>query len=106
MCVQTLLNELGISHPLVASLWCDNLGAMYASANSVFHARTKHIEMDYHFVRERTARKQLDIRFISSKDQLVDGFTKQLYAEKVSNFQHNLNLSRLRLIENVRDVCG
>jgi hypothetical protein len=95
MWVQTLLNELGIPHPPVASLWCDNLGATYLSANPVFHARTKNIEVDYHFVRERVARKQLDIRFISSKDQLADGFTKPLSVEKLSNFQHNLNLSRL-----------
>jgi hypothetical protein len=45
-------------------------------------------------VREMIARKQLDIRFISSKDQLIDGFTKPLSAEKLSKFQHNLNLSR------------
>jgi hypothetical protein len=71
----------------------------------VFHARTKHIEVDYYFVRKMVARKQLDIRFISSKDQLVDGFTKPLFAEKLSKFQHNLNLSRLRLSGDVRDNC-
>jgi hypothetical protein len=101
-----LLNELGIPHPLVTSLWCDNLGATYLSANPVFHARTKHIEVDYHFVRERVVRKQLDIQFISSKDQLTDGFTKPLSVEKLSNFQYNLNLSQLRLTGDVRSNCG
>jgi hypothetical protein len=48
--VQTLLTEHCINHPKVATLWCDNLGATYLSANPVFHARTKHIEVDYHFV--------------------------------------------------------
>jgi hypothetical protein len=57
MWVQTLLNELGVAHPRTASLWCDNLGAIYLSANLVFHARTKHIEVDYHFVREHVAQK-------------------------------------------------
>jgi hypothetical protein len=61
MWVQTMLRELGIPQPSTAMLWCDNLGATYLSANPVFHARTKHIEVDYHFVRERVARKQLDI---------------------------------------------
>jgi hypothetical protein len=42
----------------------------------VFHARTKHIEVDYHFIQERVAQKLLDIRFISSGDQVVDGLTK------------------------------
>jgi hypothetical protein len=78
--IQTLLDELGVPHPSVVVLWCDNLGATYLLANHVFHARTKHIEVDYHFVRERerVSRKQLDIWFISTNDQVVDGFMKVL----------------------------
>jgi hypothetical protein len=56
MWVQTLLTELGIPHSAAVSLWCDNLGATYLPANPIFHARTKHIEVDYHFVRENSWR--------------------------------------------------
>lgn len=44
------------------------------SANPVFHACIKHIEVDYHFLRERVARKLLEIEYVSSKDQVADGF--------------------------------
>ena len=46
MWIQTLLQELHINSPRAAKLWCDNIGAKYLSANPVFHARTKHIEVD------------------------------------------------------------
>jgi hypothetical protein len=95
MWIQTLLTELGVSHPKAASLWCDNLGATYLSANPVFHARTKHIEVDYHFVRERVANSRLNIRFIPTGDQVADGFTKPLSVRQLRAFCHNLNLDKL-----------
>jgi histone deacetylase 1/2 len=92
MWVQKLLTELKVRHPPAARLWCDNLGAKYLSANPIFHARTKHIEIDFHFVRERVAQRLLDIRFINSDDQLADGFTKPIPAAKLRQFRINLNL--------------
>ena len=68
----------------------------------MFHARTKHIEVDYHFVRERVAQKLLEIEFVSSGDQIADGFTKALSVRLLENFKANLHLERLRLREAVR----
>ena len=87
-----LLTELRIPHPLVARLWRDNLGATYLSANPVFHARTKHIEIDFHFLCERVAQKLLDIRFIGSGDHVADGFTKAISVAQLKKFRSNLNL--------------
>lgn len=92
MWIRKLLDELGISHPHAARLYCDNIGAKYLSANPVFHARTKHIEIDYHFVREQVAAKALDVRFISTSDQVADGFTKPLPVRQMVLFRTNLNL--------------
>ena len=95
MWIQTLLYELGIKAPQAARLWCDNIGATYPSASPVFHAHTKHIEVDFHFVTERVARKLLGIRFIPIGDQLDDGFTKPLTMRRLDDFKYNLNLGKL-----------
>jgi hypothetical protein len=70
MWIQTLLKELNIPSPMAARLWCDNIGAKYLSANPVFHDRSKHIEVDYHFVREGVFHILLTIDFISLNDEL------------------------------------
>lgn len=90
--VQSLLKELGIHSPPAARLWCDNLGATYLLTNPVFHGRTKHVEIDFHFVRERVSNKLLDVRFISTDDQVADGFTKALSVKKLQEFRRHLNL--------------
>jgi hypothetical protein len=110
--VQVLLHELGISQPPPARLWCDNIGATYLTTNPVFHARMKYVEFDYHFVRECVANKLLEVQFISSGDQVVDGFTKPLSTHngftkplsthKMHVFVYNLNLEKLNLKEGVR----
>jgi len=95
MWVQTLLRELGVNSSNAARLWCDNLGAKYLSSNPVFHARTKHIEVDFHFVRERVLQKLLEIEYVPTGDQVADGFTKALSVRLLENFKSNLNLTRL-----------
>jgi hypothetical protein len=88
--IQVLLRELGISQVRPPTLWCDNIGATYLSANLIFHHRSKHIEVDYHFVHERVATRQVEVRPISTKDQLADALTKPLPAPAFSNFRRNL----------------
>jgi histone deacetylase 1/2 len=87
-----LLTDLQIPTASAPIIWCDNLGATYFSANPVFHARTKHIEIDYHFVRDRVAKKEIQIRFISSQDQLADVFTKPLPASSFTAFRFKLRV--------------
>ncbi|KAD3069268.1 hypothetical protein E3N88_37148 [Mikania micrantha] len=80
--LQTLLHELQVPMPSIPTLWCDNLGATYLSANPVFHARTKHVEVDFHFVREKVAQGKLSVQFISTNDQIADVFTKPLSTQR------------------------
>jgi histone deacetylase 1/2 len=92
MWIQSVLKELGVFLSSAPVLWCDNLGATYLTANPVFHARTKHIEINFHFVREKVALGALDVRFISTGDQLADVFTKPATQLTLRRFSSNLNL--------------
>jgi histone deacetylase 1/2 len=90
--LRSLLSELQLSSPPMTTLWCDNLGATFLSVNPVFHARTKHVEVDYHFVRDRVAKKEIQVRFISSKDQLADVLTKPLSSTLFAYFRSKLRV--------------
>lgn len=85
--------ELGVHQPRPLVLWFDNLGATHLTANPMFHARTKHIEVDFHFVREKVVMGALDVHFISSNDQIDDGFTKPFTRHMLNHMKHNLNLA-------------
>ena len=90
--LQSLFSELGLKFSTPPVLWCDNIGATYLTANPVFHARTKHIEIDFHYVRDQVHRKQLTVQFISSKDQLADSLTKPVSPPKFQHILANLNV--------------
>jgi hypothetical protein len=67
------------------------MDAKYLASNPIFHGRMKHVEVDYHFVRDRVSKRLLDIRFISTEDQVANGFTKALSQGWLLEFQRNLN---------------
>ena len=87
-----LLRELGLAS-MASTLWCDNLGATYLTANPVFHARTKHVEVDYHFVREQATQGKLNVKFISTNDQIADIFTKPLSSQKFEFLRSKLQIA-------------
>lgn len=55
-----------------------DINAISLASNPVFHARTKHIEVDYHFIQEKVINKNICIKFISTHDQIGGIFTKGL----------------------------
>jgi hypothetical protein len=90
--IQYLLHDLGVQLTSPPKLWCDNIGATYLAANPVFHARTKHVEIDFHFVRDHVAAKILQILFISSKEQIADVLTKPIVFTQFQWFCSKLNV--------------
>ena len=90
--LQSLLHELGQSFSSSLVFWCDNIGATYFSTNPVFHARTKHIKIDFHFVCDMVASKSLLVQFVSTHDQLADLLTKPLSSSRFTFLRSKLNV--------------
>uniref|UniRef100_A0A2N9I4W8 Reverse transcriptase Ty1/copia-type domain-containing protein n=1 Tax=Fagus sylvatica TaxID=28930 RepID=A0A2N9I4W8_FAGSY len=76
--LRMLLKDLQVPLSSLPVLWCDNAGALAFASNPVFHACTKHIEVNYHFIREKVVNRDMSLKFISTGDQCGDFFTKGL----------------------------
>lgn len=90
--IQSLLRDIGYASTHSPIIWCDNIGATYLSANPVFHARSKHLEVDFHFVRDKVQKKEIQVRFICSKDQFADILTKPLAKARHYQLMHHLSI--------------
>ncbi|RVW95790.1 Retrovirus-related Pol polyprotein from transposon RE2 [Vitis vinifera] len=78
-----LLRELRFGKDEQMKLICDNQAALHIASNPVFHERTKHIEVDCHFIREKIASGCVATSFVNSNDQLADIFTKSLRGPRI-----------------------
>lgn len=73
-----LLEELGITNLKPVTLHCDNQSALHIAKNPVFHERTKHIEIDCHFTRDKVMEGLLQLTYLPTQNQLADVLTKIL----------------------------
>lgn len=73
-------------------VYCDNISAVYLSTNPVHHQRTKHVEIDLHFVRERVALGVVRVLHVPTSQQYADIFTKGLPTVVFQAFQSSLNV--------------
>uniref|UniRef100_A0A2N9EQQ9 Reverse transcriptase Ty1/copia-type domain-containing protein n=1 Tax=Fagus sylvatica TaxID=28930 RepID=A0A2N9EQQ9_FAGSY len=87
-----LMRDLGISPSTTPTLFCDNTSALHMTVNPVFHARTKHIELDFHFVREKVAAGAITTRYIPSQAQIADIFTKAVSKDTFHKFRLKLGV--------------
>ncbi len=78
-------------------IYCDNISSILLANNPVYHARTKHIEMHYHFIREKVLAKEIDLIHVSTEDQVADMFTKALGTDKLKKFRQMLGVFEVDL---------
>ncbi|GMJ10190.1 hypothetical protein HRI_004688200 [Hibiscus trionum] len=71
-------------------VWSDNTSAVAMSANPVFHSRSKHVELDVHFVREKIADPQVQINYVPAEHQAPDGLTKPLSKSYFQSFRQKM----------------
>jgi len=81
--LKRLLKELQFGEVTQMTLICYNQVVLHINSNPVFHKRTKHIEVDCHFVREKITSGDIKTEFVNSNDQLADIFTKYLKVLKI-----------------------
>jgi hypothetical protein len=87
-----LLTELGVSHLQPVALYCDNQSAIHIGNNPVFHERTKHIEIDCHFTRDKVLEVLLDLQYTPTSDQLADIMTKALASSEHNKLKSKIGM--------------
>ena len=81
--LKQLIQELKFADISQMKLLCDNQAALHISSNPVFHERTKHIEIDCHFIREKIQSGIISTNYVSSNNQLADVLTKSLRGPRI-----------------------
>lgn len=84
-------------------MYCDNASAIKLSRNPVFHARTKHLEVHHHFIRERVLEQEINIQHVSTHDQAADILTKVLPRQKFEKNRHQLGVRSVQQTQSLHN---
>ena len=89
---------LGIPIKDLILLYCNNMSSIHLARNPVIHGRTKHIEVHYHFIRERVQAGDVDLLHINTNLSVADIFTKVLGVNMLKKFMTDLGLTIAALL--------
>ena len=96
-----LLDDLRVSRSKATPLYCDSQSAIQLASNPTFHARTKHIDLDCHLVRDKVKEGVIRLLPVRTQHQLADVFTKPLGSGPFRSLT-----SKLGIIDTSAPACG
>jgi hypothetical protein len=101
--LRRFVEELGWEQPCVEVL-CDNQSALKLMKNPQYHSKTKHIAIQYHFLRELIEEGALKFSFVGTNLQCADFLTKGLSREKLEGFTRDVGLKESTLVKEAREL--
>nr|XP_021852182.1 uncharacterized protein LOC110791730 [Spinacia oleracea] len=93
--LKSVLFSLGVLHPKPMQLFCDSQSAIHIAKNPVFHDRTKHIEVEYHFIHDELVNGNVNTSYVPTGHQLADILTKALGKQQFTFLLRKLGIRDL-----------
>jgi hypothetical protein len=94
------LDDIKIECNQPIPIYCDNTSSINISKNPVMHAKTKHIAIKHHFLREKVNENKVRLEYVGSKEKIVDIFTKPPLKEAFEHLRKNFGVISLQLKKN------
>ena len=94
VCLQRLCSEIGFKQQVVR-IDCDSQTAIFLAKNPAYHSKTKHIDVEYHFVRDMVESKKVLLEKVDNLDNVADSLTKSLSTETFSSCRATMGILTL-----------
>ena len=91
--IKQLLEELKVASPLPMKVFCDNKAVIAIALNAVLHDRTKHVEVDKHFIKEKLENRLIVMPYIPTVEQVANILTKGLPKKQFDDFVSKLAMN-------------